>query len=162
MPGSKRRSTRGQRLDKTLWLALAPREAFADGPGAPEEWDHTLTGAMAEFWSAFGGEALFGRPLTEPFRDDATGARLHLFENALVEDTGAAVWLRPLADDLAEGAGLLANDSAFQSAPPTGGQTVPRVIDRRIVATVRAQHGGGDSDAAAGQRRVHRRARQVG
>lgn len=114
---------RGQRFDKTLWLTLAPREAFAKVPGAPEEWGHTLSGAIAEFWSAFGGEALFGRPLTEPYRDEATGARLQLFENALLEDTGAAVRLRPLGRELAEGAGLLASDPAFQPAPPTGGQT---------------------------------------
>lgn len=114
---------RGQRFDKTLWLTLAPREAFARVPGAPEEWGHTLSGAFADFWSAFGGEALFGRPLTEPFRDTATGAQLQLFENALLEDTGAAVRLRPLGRQLAEDAGLLASDPAFKPAPPTGGQT---------------------------------------
>jgi hypothetical protein len=114
---------RGQRFDKTLWLSLAPREAFARVPGAPEEWGHTLSGAFADFWSAFGGEALFGRPLTEPYRDPATGARLQLFENALMEDTGAAVRLRPLGRELAEDAGLLASDPAFLPAPPTGGRT---------------------------------------
>jgi hypothetical protein len=114
---------RGQRFDKTLWLSLAPREAFSPVPGAPPEWGHTLSGELAEFWSAFGGEALFGRPLTESFRDPATGSRLQLFENALLEDTGGVVRLRPLGRQLAEDAGLLASDPAFSPAPPTGGQT---------------------------------------
>lgn len=114
---------RGQRFDKTLWLSLAPRDAFSPVADAPPEWGHTLTGALADFWSTFGGEALFGRPLTEPFRDAATGARRQLFENALLEDTGSAVRLRPMGRQLAEDAGLLASDPAFNPAPPTGGTT---------------------------------------
>jgi hypothetical protein len=114
---------RGQRFDKTLWLTLAPREAFARMPGAPEEWGHTLSGPIADFWTGFGGEALFGRPLTEPFRDPSTGAQQQLFENALLEAAGGAVRLRPLGRQLAEDAGLLASDPAFKPAPPTGGQT---------------------------------------
>ena len=113
---------RGQRFDKTLWPALAPRAAFARVPGAPEAWGHTLSGAFADFWAAFGGEALFGRPLTEPFRDDATGATRQLFENALLEATAAGARLRPMGRRLAADAGLLGADPAFAPAPPTGGR----------------------------------------
>ena len=122
---------RGQRLDKTLWLDLAPRSAFARPEGCATadclfvaESGHTVSGAIAAFWQTYGGEALFGKPLTEPFQDEgALGAlRVQLFENAVLEEYPEGVRLRPLGRQLAEANDLLA-DAAFKPAPPTGGDT---------------------------------------
>jgi hypothetical protein len=120
---------RGQRLDKTLWLTIAPREAFTriDMPAAGTivgESGHSVSGRIADFWSGWGGEPMFGRPLTEPFIDPATPAAVavQLFENAVLEDLGGIVRVRPMGRILAEAAGLL-TDPAFKAAPPTGGQS---------------------------------------
>ncbi|MCC6314321.1 MAG: L,D-transpeptidase family protein [Thermomicrobiales bacterium] len=123
---------RGQRLDKTVWLQLAPRSAFSKVEGClgddcvfDAEAGHTMTGPIAEFWSAWGGAAIFGKPLTEPFVDnDAPGVlSAQLFESALLEDRGAeGVQLRPLGSELADENGL-SQDPAFAPAPPTGGTT---------------------------------------
>ncbi|CAA9544809.1 MAG: hypothetical protein AVDCRST_MAG59-1188 [uncultured Thermomicrobiales bacterium] len=122
---------RGQRLDKTRWLELAPRSAFAKVAGCPgagcffvEETGHTVSGAIAAFWQERGGEALFGNPLTEPYLDDAApGAlRIQLFENGVLEEYPDGVRLRPLGRQLAEDGGLM-EDPAFKPAPPTGGDS---------------------------------------
>jgi hypothetical protein len=122
---------RGQRLDKTLWLELAPRSAFAKAAGCagPDclfvaETGHTVSGAIAAFWQDLGGEAFLGKPLTEPYLDgDAPGAlNVQLFENAVLEEYAEGVRLRPLGRQLAEANGLL-TDPAFKPAPPTGGNS---------------------------------------
>ncbi|MGI9254664.1 MAG: L,D-transpeptidase family protein [Thermomicrobiales bacterium] len=119
----------GQRLDKTLWLTIAPREAFARVDGSAGgtlvgESGHTITGAIADFWSGWGGEAIFGKPLTQPVYDPSTpdAMGVQLFEHAVLEDYGGSVRLRPMGRILAEASGLF-GDPAFQPAPPTGGQS---------------------------------------
>lgn len=120
---------RGQRLDKTIWLSIAPRAAFqrVDGSGGGTlvgESGHTITGVIADFWNGWGGEAMFGKPLTQPFIDPNTPGAIavQLFENAVLEDYGNVVKVRPMGRILAESAGLL-GDPAFLPAPPTGGQS---------------------------------------
>ena len=115
---------RGQRLDKTIWLSIAPREAFrkvATG-NLVEQSGHTVSGAIGQYWSTWGGEAIFGLPLTEPFVDPNTpgSTAVQLFENVVLEDWAGKVRLRPLGRILAEESGLI-NDPAFVPQPPTAG-----------------------------------------
>ena len=89
-----------------------------------DQTQHAIDGKLAAFWTKGGGLAIFGMPLSEPYKDGDSGSTLQVFERAIFEDRGSAgVRLLPIARQLAEEAGLLDADPAFVAAPPTGGQT---------------------------------------
>jgi len=123
---------RGQPLGKTVWA-----EALAGQAGAPvldcqaaganclffPETNHTLSEPFASFWQQWGGETLFGPPVSESFIDPADpNAHMQVFESAILQSRGGIVSLRPMGRYLAERDGVL-GDAAFQPAPPTGGST---------------------------------------
>ena len=84
---------------------------------------HTVSGAFRAFWAAHGGQAMFGLPESEPFRDRESGATVQVFGSAVLEeDSEGEIRVRSLGRSLAERDGLLGT-AAFVPAPPTGGET---------------------------------------
>jgi len=137
---------RGNELPPETVATLAPAGALRPVTGCDgtetictffAETGHTLGGEFATAWEAWGGQAILGLPISEPFfapRTDldqdapnelVTGSsRLtQIFQAAVMESVGGAVRLRPLGLDLATADGLIDGDPAFRPAPPTGGTT---------------------------------------
>ncbi|MDQ3167576.1 MAG: L,D-transpeptidase family protein [Chloroflexota bacterium] len=84
---------------------------------------HTLSGDTLAFWASHGGQAVFGSPVSEPFRDRESGATVQVFGAAVLEQDGdGAVRARALGRMLAERDGLFGT-APFSPAPPTGGET---------------------------------------
>ena len=120
---------RPQSLSDDVIALLAPASARGRVPGcaAPTgdcqffaATGHTLSGRIAAFWAANGGETFFGPPVTEPFFA-SDGAATQLFANAGLVDGGQnGVRLLAVGQRLAE---AMANDPAFKPAPPSGGTT---------------------------------------
>src|SRR5215216_4795216 len=94
---------RGQPLGKSVWA-----EALVGRAGDPvtgcqaasancrffPETNHTLSEPFASFWQQWGGETLFGPPVSEPFTDPADpGALMQVFESAILESRGGVVSL---------------------------------------------------------------------
>ena len=121
---------RGQPLGKTVWAEALAGRAGDPVPGCQgasascqffPETNHTLSEPFASFWQQWGGETLFGPPVSEPFSDPADpSAQMQVFESAILVSRGSTVSLRPMGRYLAERDGVL-GDAAFQPAPPTGG-----------------------------------------
>jgi hypothetical protein len=122
---------RGQPLGKSVWAELAPAAARQPVAGCLSascqyfpETGHTLSEPFASFWNTYGGQPLFGPPVSEPFDDpSAPGTQVQVFEGAILENRSGSVTLRPMGRDLAERDGLLDADPAFLPAPPTGGDS---------------------------------------
>ena len=122
---------RGQPLGKSVWAELSPSEArqpVAGCRGAScqyfPETGHTLSEPFATFWNTYGGQPLFGPPVSEPFDDPGTpGTQVQVFEGAILENRSGVVTLRPMGRGLAERDGSLDADPAFLPAPPTGGNS---------------------------------------
>ena len=122
---------RGQALGKSVWAELSPSTARQPVAGCTSascqffpETGHTLSEPFAAFWSAYGGQPLFGPPVSEPFDDpSAPGTQVQIFEGAILENRSGVVTLRPMGRDLAERDGSLNADPAFLPAPPTGGNS---------------------------------------
>lgn len=122
-----------QHLPSSIRSEIAPSSARravtgCSGSGSScqffEKSGHTISGGIAAFWTDHGGLQLFGMPTTEPFKDEASGATIQVFERAVLEDAGSGdIRIRPVARQLAEAAGLL-SDPAFLPSPPTGGATM--------------------------------------
>jgi hypothetical protein len=121
---------RGQPLGKSVWAELVSDAASRPVTGCASascqffaETGHTLSEPFATFWNQWGGAALFGPPVSEPFDDpDAPGVRVQVFESAVLENRSGVVSPRPMGRLLAERDGLL-GDPAFLPAPPTGGNS---------------------------------------
>ena len=124
----------GTHLSTTVKQQLVPRAARARVSGCSSrsncrffpESGHTISGALGDFWMRGGelvGLATFGYPLSEPFKDAASGATVQVFEKVVLEDRGRGdLRLRPLGQEQAEKDGLLGTP-AFLPAPPNGGTT---------------------------------------
>jgi len=123
---------RGQPLGKSVWAELIPPDARQPVEACSvggvncqffSQTGHTVSERFATFYNAYGGEPLFGPPVSEPFTDPADpGVQVQVFEGAVLESRGGAVSLRPMGRALADRDGLL-SDPAFQPAPPTLGTT---------------------------------------
>lgn len=120
---------RGQPLGKGVWAELSTdesRQPVAACVGAScqhfPETSHTLSEPFASFWNAYGGNPIFGPPVTEAFLDPDTGTQVQVFENAVLEIQNGAVAMRPMGTYLMERDGL-SQDVAFVAAPPNGGTT---------------------------------------
>jgi hypothetical protein len=121
----------GQHLPREVLTQVAPSSARRKVKGCSSssscqffpDSGHTISGRIARFWSNNGDLAIFGMPLSEPFKDAESGATVQVFERAVLEDRGSSgVRLRPYGRMIAEASGLL-GDPAFQPAPPTAGKT---------------------------------------
>ncbi|MDQ3466654.1 MAG: L,D-transpeptidase family protein [Chloroflexota bacterium] len=122
---------RGQALAPEVRDAIAPASARQPvaGCGASDGLDcrffaetgHTLAGNLALFWASYGADAIFGLPVSEPFRDAASdGVTTQVFQRAILEESEAiGVRLRPLGEEEAVASAMV--DPAFQPAPPTAG-----------------------------------------
>ncbi|MBA3643205.1 MAG: L,D-transpeptidase family protein, partial [Chloroflexia bacterium] len=122
---------RGQALAPEVRDAIASASARQPvaGCGASDGLDcrffpetgHTLAGNLALFWASYGADAIFGLPVSEPFRDAASdGATTQVFQRAILEESEAiGVRLRPLGEEEAVASAMV--DPAFQPAPPTAG-----------------------------------------
>ncbi len=121
---------RGQPLGKTVWAEIIPGAAARPVTSCASascqffaETGHTLGEPFASFWSQWGGAALFGPPVSEPFEEPGSpGTRVQVFESAVLENRSGLVALRPMGRTLAERDAQL-GDPAFLPAPPTGGDT---------------------------------------
>ena len=120
-----------QHLPRDLVNQIAPASArrAVDGCSSSSscrffpEKGHTITGYIRSFWTEHGDLAIFGMPLAEAFEDRESGAKVQVFERAVLEDHGSGdVRVRPIARLLAEANGLY-GDLAFVPAPPSGGTT---------------------------------------
>ena len=108
----------------------SPAEATRPGNGCADgdcdyfpDTGHTLSGDFRAFWVNHGGQAVFGLPESEPFRDRESGATVQVFGAAVLEHDGdGEVRARSLGRMLAERDGLLGT-APFVPAPPTGGET---------------------------------------
>ena len=122
---------RGQALAPEVRDAIASASARQPvaGCGASDGLDcrffpetgHTLAGNLALFWASYGADAIFGLPVSEPFRDAASdGVTTQVFQRAILEESEAiGVRLRPLGEEEAVASAMV--DPAFQPAPPTAG-----------------------------------------
>ena len=102
---------RGQPLGKSVWAEIIAGAAAGDPVTGCAERElpvlrrdgHTLSEPFASFWNQWGGAALFGPPVSEPFDDpDAPGVRVQVFESAMLESRSGVVSLRPMGRYLAE------------------------------------------------------------
>lgn len=121
----------GQHLPADLVASIAPSSARRKVSGCDTtgscrffpERGHTISGKIREFWAEHGDLAIFGLPLSEPFRDEETGASTQVFERTVIENYGGGeIRLRPIGQLLTAANGLM-GDPAFQPAPPTAGET---------------------------------------
>lgn len=121
----------GQHLSGQVVSQIAPASARKKVSGCSAsaqsctfypETGHTISGGMAKYWSEHGQLPLLGMPLSESFKDEASGATVQVFERAVVEERSGKYGLRNTAEQIVETAGLL-SDPAFLPAPPTGGTT---------------------------------------
>lgn len=69
-------------VERTYADRTAPAEPLSDCAYV-DVTGHNVCGAMATFWNAFGGLAVFGYPLTEPFEEN--GMTVQYFERARLE-----------------------------------------------------------------------------
>ena len=82
---------------------------------------HTMSGKIAAFWTEHGGLPIFGLPLSEPFTKSKVTTQV--FERAILDqDASGTVSIRKIVAERIQANGL-ANDAAFQPAPPTLGTT---------------------------------------
>jgi hypothetical protein len=121
----------GQHLPREYIETLAPASARRRVDGCAggglcqlfPETGHTVSGRIGSFWSINGELPIFGLPVSEPFKERATGITVQVFERAVLEDRGPdEVRARPVVSDLAAAAGLF-GDPAFLPAPPSAGET---------------------------------------
>jgi uncharacterized protein YgiM (DUF1202 family) len=73
---------------------------------------------LAAFWSAGGGQAIFGSPRSQPYQKG--GATRQAFDCAVLEVDGGSVSAVAIVPDIIEAEGL-DGDAAFLPAPPTLG-----------------------------------------
>ena len=123
---------RGQPLEREVREDAAPASARRAVSGCASgdcqffpDTGHTVSGAIAAYWSVSGDVPLFGLPVSEPFDaedEDGNAVTVQVFERAVLEADGDGVRLRPLVA-LATAEGGAYDDPAFRPAPPSGGTT---------------------------------------
>ncbi|MDP9471466.1 MAG: L,D-transpeptidase family protein [Chloroflexota bacterium] len=124
----------GTHLSTSVREQVAPRSARAKVTGCSSrtncrffpETGHTISDALEDFWMGGGelvGLATFGYPISEPFKDSASGATVQVFEKVVLENRGGGdIRARAMGQKQAEEDGLLGTE-AFLPAPPNGGET---------------------------------------
>ncbi|MBA2290269.1 MAG: SH3 domain-containing protein, partial [Chloroflexia bacterium] len=118
-------------------LGTATANAFASGPSRRRvngcaggegscqyfpETGHTVSGLFSLFWSNRGGEAVFGRPLSEPDQNSETTTQV--FENVILNLSTAdgTITAERIGAEIVAEQGLAFNP-AFLPAPPTLGES---------------------------------------
>ncbi len=113
-----------RRVQKTAPASARRRVSSCTGSSScrmfPES-GHTISGQIRTFWEQKGDLAIFGLPLSEPFKED--GATVQVFERVVLEQRNQSITVRPLGQKRAEDDGSFTNNQAFWPAPPTGGKT---------------------------------------
>jgi hypothetical protein len=122
----------GVALPADFITEFAPADALKRTDACPQDaffcqyfpqTGHSVSGRFASYWGNAGDLSVLGMPVSEPYKDAATGKTTQVFERAVLVDYGESdVRLAPIGRETAQEL-IDAGDPSFPAAPPMGGTT---------------------------------------